>query len=317
VQEKKSELRQAEGEIEQARAQARIAAEQNRTALMKARYDVDRATLDLADEQIVSRVERERAKLAIDDARQKLREMEEKGRADAEAAEADLASKVRKRDKLRADLARAERAFEALQLRAPAAGTVSVMPNFRAGGPFGREQEFREGDRAWAGAAIAELPDLSSIHLSTRLEEADRGRVKPGQTAVVRVDALPDREFRASVDDISVLARVDFGSGWPPQRNFDLELAIPEADKRLRPGMSATARIAIARQPGMLLAPASAVFTVSGRPTVYRLSGRIFEAVPVELAGRDREQVAIARGVSPGDRLALRQPAAADTRNAP
>lgn len=327
AQEKTSELRQTEAEIEQVRSQGRIADEQNRTALMKAGYDVDRARLDLGHEELVARLDYERAKLALEDAEQRLREAEQKTTADRAAAAADAASKGRKRDKVRDDLARAERALAALELRAPVDGTLHILPNFRAGGPFGGEQEFREGDRAWAGAAIAELPDLSAVLLTARLDEADRGRLQPGQSATVRVDAIPDREFRATVADISVLARVDFSSGWPPSRNFDLKLRLENPEPRLRPGMSATARIAVGRLVDVLLAPAEAVFIVDGRPTVYRLAGSDFERVSIQIAKRGRDRVAIAAfaegfggpdeakrsraaGVRAGDRLALRKPAA-------
>ena len=43
IQEKQSELKQADAEIEQAEAQTRIAKEQNATAAMKAGYDIERA----------------------------------------------------------------------------------------------------------------------------------------------------------------------------------------------------------------------------------------------------------------------------------
>ena len=309
-QEKLSELRQAEAEIDQARAQARLIEEQNRTALMKARFDVDRAALDVIDRDFVARLDYERAKLALDDARQRLRQIEEENRADETANAADLAARQRKREKVQQDLTRAERSLAALQLRAPSAGVVSIMTNFRASAPFGAEQEFREGDRAWAGAGIVELPDVSAVHLTARLEEADRGRVAVGQTALVRVDAVPDREYHAKVGDISLLARIDFSSGWPPPRDFDLKLVIEDADAKLRPGMSAAVRIAVGRLTDVLVVPTEAVSLVDGRPTVYRLAGSAFEPQPVDVVRRGREQVAVASGVEAGDRLALQKPPA-------
>jgi multidrug efflux pump subunit AcrA (membrane-fusion protein) len=309
-QEKLSELKQAEAEIDQARAQARIVEEQSRTALLRAQFDVDRAVLDVADRDFVARLDYERSKLALDDARQRLREIEEKNRADQAASAADISARERKREKVRQDLERAERALAALQLRAPSAGVVSLMTNYRASTPFGSEQEFREGDRAWAGAGLVELPDLSSVHLAARLEESDRGRVKVAQTAGVRVDAVPDREYHARVTDISLLARIDFSSGWPPPRDFDLKLALEDADARLRPGMSAAVRIAVGRLDDVLLVPAEAVSLVDGRPTVYRLAGSEFEPRTVEVIRRGREQVAVASGVQSGDRLASKKPPA-------
>ena len=40
----------------------------------------------------------------------------------------------------------------------------------------------------------------------------------------MRIEAVPGREFKARIDSISLLARVDFSAGWPPPRNFSLGL---------------------------------------------------------------------------------------------
>lgn len=310
--EKRTEVKQAEAEINQARAQMKIAEEQTATALMKARYDVDRSKIDVAaqSEELNSKIDREKAKLALADAEQRLKESAEKAQADHAAAQADLNAKMRKREKALADLQRAERSRQNLEMRAPADGMVSIMPNFRAGGMFGSNPpEFREGDRAWSGAQVVELPDLSEIRFEARLDETDRGRIAAGQSATIRVDAVPDRQFLATVSDVSVLARIDFSSGtWPPARNFDLKLHLPEKDSRLRPGMSSTARIAVDRLPGSIIVPARAVFQKDGRPIVYVLEGRVFDARPVEIARRGKEQIAIRSGVSTGNRVATRQP---------
>jgi multidrug resistance efflux pump len=307
VQEKQSELRQADAEIEQARGQAAMTEEQNRTAQLKARYDVDRAKLDVAQRDVIARLDYEKARLTLADSEQRLRESEARARADRAAAEADAAARQRKREKVLADLQRAERSLSALQLKAPSAGVVSIMPNFRAGGPFGM-QEFREGDRAWSGANLVELPDPSTLYLAARLDESDRGRMKPGQAGTVKVDAVPDREYNVKVQDISVLARVDFSSGWPPPRNFDLKLALADRDARLRPGMSATARVAVGTLPGVLLVPAEAVFVVDGRPVIYKRTRSSFEPSVVNVVRRGRDQVALASGVNVGDRVALKKP---------
>lgn len=306
--ERQSELKTAEGEIEQVVAQQKITAEQRQTELTKAKYDVERAKLDLGKRDLVSRIEYEAAKLSLADAEQRLKEVEAKILSNKAAAEAELVGKRRRRDKAKFDVERTEQSIGALKLEAPADGTVNILENPRSGGPFGGGVEFREGDRAWAGASILELPDLSSIHLEARLDESDRGRLKVGQTASVRIEAVPGKDFTAKVDLISVLARVDFSSGWPPVRNFDLGLILDEKDPRIRPGMTATARIAADKLPSVTLVPAEAIFQKDGRAVVYRLNGSKFDEAPIDIVRRGREQAAVSDGVQPGDKLAVRRP---------
>jgi RND family efflux transporter MFP subunit len=311
IQEKQSELKQATAEIEQARAQARITDEQNATALLKAQYDIERARLDLNRGDTVSRVDAENARLSHADAVQRLKELEQKIASDRIGAEADLAAKLRKREKAQFDLRRAEEGLGRLQLKAPTDGIVNVLPNYQAGSMFGNAPEFRQGDRAWAGANILELPDLSAVFLQARLDETDRSRLQPGQEAVVRIEAVPGREFKATINAISLLARVDYMGTWPPPRNFDLDLKLLEVDPRIRPGMTAVARIATERVPNVVLVPAEAVFQQNGSPIVYRLDGSTFEARAVRLARRGKEQAIVASGIEPGDRIATRRPSAA------
>ncbi len=308
IQEKQSEVKQADAEIEQAQAQARIAQEQNTTALVKAGYDIERAKLDASKGDTVSRLDIEQAKLAVIDAQQRERELKEKIKSDQASAEADVSAKRHKREKALFDLRRAERGLRNLEVRAPASGMVNVLTNFRSGSMFGGQQEFQTGDRAWPGAAIVELPDLSSVHLEARLDESDRGRLQPQQEATVRIEAVPGTEFKARLDSISVLARVDFSSGWPPAKNFDLNLVFVDVDPRMRPGMTAVARIATQRVPDVILAPAEVIFQRDGAPVVYKLEGSMFVETPVTIRKRGKEQAIIDQGVEPGDRLATRRP---------
>ena len=309
IEEKQSELRQVDAEIEQGKAQARITDEQNATALMKAQYDIERAKLDIGRGDTVSRIENENAKLALADAQQRLRELEERIRSDRTSAEADLSSKLRRREKALFDLKRAQDGLRRLQLKAPADGIVSVLPNYRSGSMMGASPEFRQGDRAWPGAAILELPDLSAVHLLARLDETDRSRLQAGQEAIVRIEALPGREFTATINGISMLARVDYHGTWPPPRNFDLDVLLLEVDPGIRPGMTAVVRIATERVPDVLLVPSEAVFQRDGAPVVYVLSRGEFEERRVEIARRGREQAIVKSGVEAGERIATRRPA--------
>jgi len=302
---RRSELKQADEEIGKTRAQYRIQEQQAQTDLTKARYDVQRAELDTVAHEFLSPVELAQKKLALADAKARLREAERKLKALGDIEKAELGSKMQKRDKARFDMEHAQRQLGGLEIVSPVDGVVSIMPNWRSCCP---PPDFKPGDRAWPGQIIAEVPDLATLRVTARLEEAERGRMQPGQRVVVRADAVPDRELMGKIGDISALARVDFSS-WPPQRNFDLIVQIDQMDARMRPGMNTTVRVAVDRLADAVLIPVRAVFEKEGRSVAYVARPRGgWDERPVQIARRGQEQLVVRSGVEPGERVALKDP---------
>jgi RND family efflux transporter MFP subunit len=302
---RRSEFKQAEEEIGKTRAQYRIQEQQAQTDLTKARYDVRRAELDAVPSEFLPRMEREQKELALKDARARLGEAERRLKALGDIEKAELGSKIQKRDKARFDMEHAESQLGGLQIVAPVDGVVAIMPNWRSCCP---PPDFKPGDRAWPGQIIAEVPDLSTLRVTARLEEAERGRMQPGQRVVVRADAVPDKEMAGKIGDISALARVDF-SNWPPQRNFTMIVQVDQMDARLRPGMNTTVRVAVDRVADAVLIPARAIFEKEGRSVAYVQRPRGgWEERLVQIARRGQEQLVVREGVQPGERVALKDP---------
>jgi HlyD family secretion protein len=306
LEEKQSELKGFEAAIEKARVQARIKEEEDITVQTKARYDVERARLDYSAREILSRVEGEQRRLAVRDAEEKLRDATAKLESDRRGAQADLAVALQKRDKARFDVQKAQRQLHALTIAAPTDGIVTIRNNLRAGS-WGNQQEFKEGDRAWPGAAIAELPDVSSTFASAKIDEIERGRLSASQTAVVRIEALPDRQLKGRIKSISAIAKADFSS-WPPPRSFDLEVALDEMDDRVRPGMTANIRVAVDRVQKALIVPAEAVFSYAGEDVVYVVERGAARMRRIDIERRNAEQVVVRSGLTEGERVSLEQP---------
>jgi HlyD family secretion protein len=151
------------------------------------------------------------------------------------------------------------------------------------------------------------LPDLSVVRASARVDESDRGRLNAAQTATVRIDAIADKEFKATVADISPLAKMDYSS-WPFTKNFDIAIQILDADTRIRPGMSASGRIAVEKIADGILVPAEAVFEKNGGSMAYVLRGSTFEERPVQVARRSKSQLLIGSGLRAGEKVALKDP---------
>jgi RND family efflux transporter MFP subunit len=309
LEQKTSELKQAQSELERARTEQERRVRAADAELSQARSTAARHRLDLDAAELLSKVDAEKRAITVANADQLVKELEAKLAAEKEISAADVAIARQKVEKMRFDVAETERLIAAFSLAAPRDGMVTLMPNFRAGGPMSRTSpEFRRGDRAWSGAAIAELPDLSKVRMTLRVDEADRARLQIGGTARVRVDAVPDREFPAAISDISLVATPDFTS-FPPVRNFDVSVALQDSDRRLRSGMSATARIELDRIESALVVPATAVIERDGRAFVLVVSDEATEEREITIQRRGRERIAIERGINDGERIAVTPPA--------
>ncbi len=299
---RRSQLRQAEAEIEKARANARIQEEATLTDQMKGAYDVERAKLDVGTRDVVSRLDAQKAEITLSDAQQRVKEVDARLGATRAGARAEMQGLIHKRDKALSDVRVAERNLASLTLRAPVDGQVLLLNNWRAGGPMSNGREFREGDRAWSGSGIAEIPDFSAVNAIARIDETDRGRVSPGLPATLGVEALPGVEFAAKLSTFSTLAKPDFAT-VPPTRNFDLTIDLVRQDPRLKPGMTATVRIPVDRLENVLLVPVTALVLIGERPHVRVVKGSDVELRPVTVLRRGKDRAAIAQGLDVGERV--------------
>jgi HlyD family secretion protein len=300
----KSALKSAEAEIGQAKAQARLAEEENKTAVLKARYDVEGAKLEASKQEIVSKIEGEEAKLKLADSEQKLREAETKQKSDEALNKATIESKEQASKKAQYDVLRAERALTQMSQRAPSAGTISLLQHWGGSGMV----TYRPGDRAWSGAAIAELPDATTLRITARVDETERGRLALQQPVTVQLNAIPDRQFSGHIEQIGAIASLDFNSGWPITRNFILQVGIDQTDSRFKPGITGEVTVVVDKVANAIILPAQALFQKSGLNVAYIWHRGEFEERVVEVGRRSGDKIVVAKGVAAGDKVALRDP---------
>lgn len=308
LQEKSSALREAEAEIAKAYAEGRISLEQYTTARLTAEYDVERARLDVKAGELSSRFDEQKARLSLSDAEQKYVESDTTVSTGREVTEATVRGLQGKQARAEAEVSRTARGVSALDVRAPADGVMVVLDNWRAGQMGQGARPFQVGDSAWPGAQIAELPDLSGARMVATVDEVDRSRLSVGQRASLTIDALGGKEIAGRIERIGTLAKMDMTT-WPPRRGFEVVIALDEADARLRPGMSANARIVLASVPAQRLVPARAVFVREGTTVAYVRTGRRFERRALTVAHRSDETVAVSDGLDVGDEVAMVEPA--------
>src|SRR6202046_511081 len=95
----RSELLQADQEITKARADAAVVAAQDKVALLKARFDVRRAELDVQKNELVSAIDGKKNQLALEQAQRVLAELEQDIQSHTASGEATIYLAQEKRNK--------------------------------------------------------------------------------------------------------------------------------------------------------------------------------------------------------------------------
>lgn len=307
--ERSTTVRTVDSEIVQTKASHRMTDEADGMSMMQSEYGVQRAELAASQAEILSAIEGEKNRIQVGISKGDLTQVKTVIASHKVSQDVDLQRINQRRDKTVRDMDRAKGYLSNMVIRAPQDGIVNLLPNFRSGGSFGSmPPPFKEGDRAWTGAAIAEIPDLSNMRVELKLEEVDRGRVQLNQQVKIKVDAIPDKEFVAQLDWISPIASLNFRGFGPPEKIFPAYATLKNLDPRLRPGMSGSAEIVIESSPNALLIPVRASFQHQGKPAVYIQKGQEFVVRNIEVGKRNENDILVLSGLKAGEVIALENP---------
>ena len=133
--------------------------------------------------------------------------------------------------------------------------------------PFAGELGIRRvsvGQYLRAGDAIVTLQALDPIELDFSLPEKQLGKVQPGDTVTIVVDALGNRQFTGEV--IAVEPKID-----PATRNFDLRARLSNPEKLLKPGLYAKVSVDLNVPRDVLVLPRTAIQYTSYGDSVYAI----------------------------------------------
>ncbi len=95
--------------------------------------------------------------------------------------------------------------------------------------------------------------DLAKMQVLANIDEADVGRMRPGQHVTFRVDAYPTETFTGTVHQVRLQPTV--------VQNvvvYSTVIAVPNPQWKLKPGMTANVNIEVARKTDVLRVPAAA-----------------------------------------------------------
>jgi hypothetical protein len=303
LEEKSAVLRQAQAALDQAVAQARINGEQDRLDLKETSYQVERARLDVAKAEIVSRLQAEESRIDLGMAEQRRSVKQAQVDLNQASEAAKIASLARVRDKAKDEVDLFASRLAQMELKAPSGGLLQFMPNYAQG--WMNAKPFKVGDSVWPGAILAELPELESLEMEGKIEEVDRARIAQNQPVRIRVDSLPELALDGAVTELSPMTVMSYE--WPPVRTFRAWARMEEPDERLRPSMNGRMDVVIERLPDAISVPAKALFTSHGKPVVYVAGRGAYRPVEVEVIARNPDEIAI-KGIAPGTQVLLVEP---------
>jgi HlyD family secretion protein len=312
LEQNRSELLQADQEITKAKADAAVLAAQDKVALLKARFDVRRAELDVQKNELVSVIDGKKNQLALEQAQRVLAELQQDIQSHTASGQATIYLAQEKRNKAKLAMDQAQQNIDKMHVPAAIDGLVSIEKNREASGGFFFDgmtlPDYRAGDQVEPGSGIAEVIDSREMEINVKINEHDRSNIKSGQLAEIVFDALPGQVFHGTVKNVGGMSMKQF---WEQDLGgkFDVTIQLPNADSRLRPGLTANVVIRGDEQKNVFYVPRQALFLKDGKRVVYVKNGGGFEPREVKVQSESESRAAI-EGLSAGSAVALIDPTA-------
>jgi len=226
LEEKQLELEQIDERIRKAEADLAIRNNQDEVELLRARYTVRRAELEVQRNELLSAIDAKKNLLNLDEARRRLEKLKSDIESRRAQAEAELAVLREERRKAELEVEREKQRLRQVKLLAPMSGLVAIRQArtffFFAGTEM---PDIREGDELRPGMPVADILDLSEFEVRARVGELDRANLTEGQPVIIRLDALPDKELHGRIKSLSGTASADVYSN-DPAKKFDVTFEI-------------------------------------------------------------------------------------------
>lgn len=155
-------------------------------------------------------------------------------------------------------------------------------------------RNFSVGDYVREAADLVVLEDVSQMKVDLRLPERFLGELKPGLSVEMRVDAYPQRVFRAALLALDVQVSAD-------GRALVARGMLANQEFLLRSGMFARARIVLKERGSAVMVPEEAVYPMGADIYVYKIIDGKAMRTKVATGVRRDGKVEITEGVAVGD----------------
>lgn len=275
-------------------------------SIAKAKGALDKAKLDLKTVPVLSSINAERAKLAVEETEMRYKELMN----EVKPVETSLSSQIRNAEielqQANIELKRAQLNADRMILKAPIDG-LTVMQSIPRGGELAQVQE---GDQLYPGIMFMSLVDTRTMIINATVSQADVERLRLGAKARVRFDAYPGLELPAHVFSVGGIAKPG-GQRASYVKEIPVRLRLDQMDPRVIPDLSVSADVIIGSEPEQTaVVPVGSIFrdNPAQSPYVFVQSAAGWVRREIELGLTNHIAAAVKSGLKEGELVAMERP---------
>ena len=200
----------------------------------------------------------------------------------------------------RARLLEANETLKKLYLISPSSGIAIINRNWST------NNKFQIGDQTWSGFPLIQLPDLSSLRATVKINEVDIAKIQKGLKVEIKPDAFSDSVYSGIVNSVANLAINKEGS--TKIKVFPVEINMNETSGKLLPGLTVSCRIILGKVENALMIPIDAIRTEGDQSYVYKKTANGFQKVKVETSSSNSDFIIVTNGLEENNTVALSDP---------
>ncbi len=166
-----------------------------------------------------------------------------------------------------------------------------------------------EGETVSEGQVLISMPDTASMVAEISVHETEVDKIRPGQFAIIVMDAFPDKQLRGKVLEVAPLP--DQQRGWmnPDLKVYKTLVSIDGTHSFLRSRMSCKVEMLVEQLSDVITVPITAVANRGGRKVCYVVTSQGTEEERVVQTGVFNDTSAqILEGLEVGEEVLLNPP---------
>jgi multidrug resistance efflux pump len=197
-------------------------------------------------------------------------------------------------------LTEANETLKKLYVISPASGIAIVGKNWSTG------NKYQVGEQCWPGMPLIQLPDLSALKATIKVNEVDISKISKGQKVEIKPDAFSSSKFTGTVTSVANLAINKDNKS--KVKVFPVEIKINETNDKLLPGLTVSCRIIVGTIKNAMYVSLDAVHSEGDVSYVFKKTAKGYEKTIVHTGVNNSDFIVITKGLDVNDKVAMADP---------